>query len=103
MAAAEGRVSRQRRYIGVHGASFRPPVRTKSDRCNLPTAVSFPNRASRTRAPGRRWHHGAVPDVAIEVRGLRKTYADFEAVRGIDFVVPRGEVFGLLGPNGAGK
>jgi ABC-2 type transport system ATP-binding protein len=44
-----------------------------------------------------------VPDVAIEVRGLRKTYADFEAVRGIDFVVPRGEVFGLLGPNGAGK
>jgi ABC-2 type transport system ATP-binding protein len=44
-----------------------------------------------------------VPDVAIEVRGLRKTYGDFEAVRGIDFAVPRGEVFGLLGPNGAGK
>jgi ABC-2 type transport system ATP-binding protein len=44
-----------------------------------------------------------VPDVAIEVRGLRKSYGEFEAVRGIDFVVPRGEVFGLLGPNGAGK
>jgi ABC-2 type transport system ATP-binding protein len=44
-----------------------------------------------------------VPHVAIEVRGLRKSYGEFEAVRGIDFVVPRGEVFGLLGPNGAGK
>ncbi|MEA2274105.1 MAG: type transport system ATP-binding protein [Solirubrobacteraceae bacterium] len=41
--------------------------------------------------------------VAIEVRGLRKSYGDLEAVRGIDFDVARGEVFGLLGPNGAGK
>jgi ABC-2 type transport system ATP-binding protein len=40
---------------------------------------------------------------AIEVKALRKTYGEFEAVRGIDFAVPRGEVFGLLGPNGAGK
>jgi ABC-2 type transport system ATP-binding protein len=45
----------------------------------------------------------AVSETAIEVRGLRKTYADFEAVRGITFSVQRGEVFGLLGPNGAGK
>ncbi len=44
-----------------------------------------------------------VPDLAIEVHGLRKAYNDFEAVRGIDFEVRRGEVFGLLGPNGAGK
>jgi ABC-2 type transport system ATP-binding protein len=44
-----------------------------------------------------------VSDIAIAVRGLRKSYADFEAVRGIDFEVRRGEVFGLLGPNGAGK
>jgi ABC-2 type transport system ATP-binding protein len=44
-----------------------------------------------------------VPDAAIEVRGLRKLYGEFEAVRGIDFDVQRGEVFGLLGPNGAGK
>ena len=42
-------------------------------------------------------------DAAIEVTGLRKRYGDFEAVRGIDFTVRRGEVFGLLGPNGAGK
>jgi ABC-2 type transport system ATP-binding protein len=41
---------------------------------------------------------------AIEVRGLRKTYpGGVEAVRGIDFEVAAGEVFGLLGPNGAGK
>ncbi len=40
---------------------------------------------------------------AIEVRDLRKRYGDFEALRGIDIAVRRGEVFGLLGPNGAGK
>ena len=40
---------------------------------------------------------------AIEVEGLRKAYEGREAVRGIDFQVRRGEVFGLLGPNGAGK
>jgi ABC-2 type transport system ATP-binding protein len=41
--------------------------------------------------------------VAIDVRGLRKRYGDFEAVRGLDISVRRGEIFGLLGPNGAGK
>jgi ABC-2 type transport system ATP-binding protein len=40
---------------------------------------------------------------AISVRGLRKSYDGLEAVRGIDFEVAAGEVFGLLGPNGAGK
>ena len=41
---------------------------------------------------------------AIEVKALRKTYpGGVEAVKGIDFEVPPGEVFGLLGPNGAGK
>jgi ABC-2 type transport system ATP-binding protein len=42
-------------------------------------------------------------EFAIYVRGLRKAYNEFEAVRGIDFEVRSGEVFGLLGPNGAGK
>src|SRR5947208_11085918 len=41
---------------------------------------------------------------AIEVRRLRKIYPGaVEAVKGIDFDVAPGEVFGLLGPNGAGK
>ncbi len=40
---------------------------------------------------------------AISVRGLRKSYGAIEAVRGVDFEIESGEVFGLLGPNGAGK
>ena len=40
---------------------------------------------------------------AISVRGLRKRYGELEAVRGVDFEIEAGEVFGLLGPNGAGK
>jgi ABC-2 type transport system ATP-binding protein len=42
-------------------------------------------------------------DLAISVRGLRKSYGDNTAVDGLDLAVPRGEVFALLGPNGAGK
>jgi ABC-2 type transport system ATP-binding protein len=42
-------------------------------------------------------------EFAIYVRGLRKSYGNFEAIKGIDFEVRPGEVFGLLGPNGAGK
>ena len=40
---------------------------------------------------------------ALSVRGLRKSYGDVEAVRGLDLTVDTGECFGLLGPNGAGK
>ncbi|MBV8302277.1 MAG: ABC transporter ATP-binding protein [Candidatus Dormibacteraeota bacterium] len=40
---------------------------------------------------------------AIAVSGLRKAYGEVQAVKGVDFSVERGEVFGLLGPNGAGK
>ncbi len=46
---------------------------------------------------------------AIEIRGLKKTYAKSRkaeaktALKGVDLVVPRGSIFGLLGPNGAGK
>jgi ABC-2 type transport system ATP-binding protein len=45
----------------------------------------------------------AIPDVPVQVQGLTKSYADFIAVKGIDFEIRAGEVFGLLGPNGAGK
>ena len=44
-----------------------------------------------------------MADAVISIRGLRKAYGDFEAVRGIDLDVERGEVFAFLGPNGAGK
>src|ERR1022692_1316042 len=39
----------------------------------------------------------------IEVAGLKKNYGPLQAVKGVDFEVCAGEVFGLLGPNGAGK
>jgi ABC-2 type transport system ATP-binding protein len=42
-------------------------------------------------------------DVALRVRGLRKTYRDVVAVDHLDLEVRAGECFGLLGPNGAGK
>jgi ABC-2 type transport system ATP-binding protein len=50
-----------------------------------------------------------MTDNAIEIQGLRKTYAATgksaakEALKGIDLKIPRGSIFGLLGPNGAGK
>jgi ABC-2 type transport system ATP-binding protein len=44
-----------------------------------------------------------VGETVIRARGLRKSYGDLEAVRGIDLDVERGEVFAFLGPNGAGK
>jgi ABC-2 type transport system ATP-binding protein len=48
---------------------------------------------------------GAAPDpaAAISVRALTKRFGAFTAVDGIDFDVPRGQVFGFLGPNGSGK
>ena len=59
-------------------------------------------------APGSR--HGvasiesrALPDPVISIRGLRKSYGEFDAVRGIDLDVRAGEIFAFLGPNGAGK
>ncbi len=51
----------------------------------------------------------ALPDLALEICGLEKTYAGTKksppktALKGVDLVVPRGAMFGLLGPNGAGK
>ena len=44
-----------------------------------------------------------MADPVIAVRGLRKSYGEREAVRGVDLTIARGEVFAFLGPNGAGK
>ncbi len=42
-------------------------------------------------------------DIVLEAQGLVKRFGSFEAVRGVDFAIGRGESFGFLGPNGAGK
>jgi len=44
-----------------------------------------------------------MTETVITVKGLAKRYGSFEAVRGIDLEVHRGEIFAFLGPNGAGK
>jgi ABC-2 type transport system ATP-binding protein len=46
---------------------------------------------------------GTAGDIAVQVRGLRKSYGSLLALAGVDIEIRRGEVFGLLGPNGAGK
>ncbi len=43
------------------------------------------------------------PELAVETRGLVKTFGDTRAVDGVDLAVPAGSVYGVLGPNGAGK
>jgi ABC-2 type transport system ATP-binding protein len=53
--------------------------------------------------PHRNRHAPADDPIAIGARGLRKTFGDFVAVKGIDLQVRYGEVYGLLGANGAGK
>ncbi|HYN98998.1 MAG TPA: ATP-binding cassette domain-containing protein [Actinomycetota bacterium] len=44
-----------------------------------------------------------MTNAAIVVEGLKKSYGEVEALKGVDFEVPEGTIFGLLGPNGAGK
>src|SRR5262245_52006393 len=46
---------------------------------------------------------GMNTNPAVRLRGLRRTYGDFEAVRGVDLDVPAGTITALLGTNGAGK
>ncbi len=45
----------------------------------------------------------AATPLAVEVRGLTKSYGDTAVLRGVDLAIAPGEIFALLGPNGAGK
>lgn len=45
----------------------------------------------------------AETDVAVEIRGLRKSFGNKHAVAGLDLTIPRGSFYGIVGPNGAGK
>ena len=42
-------------------------------------------------------------ELAVETRGLTRSFGTFRAVDGIDLAVPAGSFYGFLGPNGAGK
>ena len=44
-----------------------------------------------------------MKNLAIEIKGLTKSYKDIDALKGVDIEIKEGEFFGLLGPNGAGK
>ena len=44
-----------------------------------------------------------TPDLAIQVKGLQKSYGELQVLKGVDFAVARGSIFALLGSNGAGK
>src|SRR5258706_2602244 len=94
----QGRRGQRRRSVRRRGSGRRrQPGHLAQARGS---ARFLPRGDFRTHARERR---GLIMDAAIHVEGLRKSYGDFEAVRGIDFDVAQGEVFGLLGPNGAGK
>ena len=44
-----------------------------------------------------------MPEPAIQISGLFKSYGDVHALCGVDMTIDQGEFFGMLGPNGAGK
>ncbi|MBU4161741.1 MAG: ABC transporter ATP-binding protein [Actinobacteria bacterium] len=79
----------------VHSPQFPEPVEgpeASTSSANLP---QFPEPSPQFPEP--------VEGPAIKVTGLTKTFGTFAAVDGIDFEVPRGQIFGFLGPNGSGK
>ncbi len=67
----------------------------------MPTRLDAPMTEART--PPSPAVQPEQPELAISVRGLRKSFGDVVALDGVDLSVPPGTVLGLLGPNGAGK
>jgi ABC-2 type transport system ATP-binding protein len=79
----------------LHGAETMSPA--------TPEVAGASGDAAPVPAPSAGNGSAALAAPAISVQGLVKRYGELEAVAGIEFEVPRGELFGFLGPNGAGK
>src|SRR5690606_30777412 len=95
------------RRLGRRGSHLRPDPRrrrahpVRGGRARAAGGDRAVDRQSRHRGPGAEDGRMNVP--VLELRGLRKSYGRFAAVKGLDLRVEAGEIFGFLGPNGAGK
>lgn len=88
----------------------RPPADSKvSYDCARTPSTPYPVKFMFGSAPQKVATSASLPPMAVEVKGLTKTYRGSkhlppkEALKGITLDIPRGSIFGLLGPNGAGK
>src|SRR5262249_19055613 len=90
----------------AHGERGADQERARRARADAPRPLRDPRGGRRH---GRYGGRGLIPPTmldtapAVTVIDLVKSYGEVDAVRGIDFEVRRGEIFGFLGPNGAGK
>ena len=98
--AAVAAATRRRKRRTAATSRRRPPSRLGDQQAGR-VGADVDARADASRLPSSPQVSTSAP--AILVRDLRKAYGEHEAVRGIDFEVAAGEVFGLLGPNGAGQ
>ncbi|HEY9647616.1 MAG TPA: ATP-binding cassette domain-containing protein [Chroococcidiopsis sp.] len=70
---------------------------------NIHSTARSPSPSQAAEDPGAELAAEPGGDRILQVVGLHKRYGQLAAVRGIDFAVQRGEIFGLIGPDGAGK
>lgn len=90
---------------GVTGVSLQPtpPRLEDSFVALLRKRQAAPGAAAQAQQPASPPRAGNGKGPVIEVRGVKRRFGSFYAVKGVTFQVERGEVFGLLGANGAGK